>query len=54
MTKFYVTLNLEVEADNVDDARQVAYDMYFYGEDEAIAKSDFAVISSYNVEVDEE
>lgn len=53
MSKFYVTLTLEVEADNVDEARTLAYDMYFYGEPEALSKSQFGVIQNYSVEVDE-
>lgn len=54
MTKFYVTLNIDVEADNVDEARTLAYDIMYYGEGEALCKSETAKILNYSVEVDEE
>ena len=53
MTKFYVTINLEVAADNADEARSLGYDLYFYGRDEAESKSEFGTIEDYSVEVDE-
>lgn len=53
MTKFNVSLHIYVDADNVDEARDLAYDTLFYGRDDAEGKGN-AVILDYNVEVDEE
>jgi hypothetical protein len=53
MTNFYVILKLEVEADNVDEARALAYDTYHYGGSIAEDESESGFILSYKVEVDE-
>ena len=53
MNKFYVTVELEVMADNVDEARTLGYDLYFYGRDEAESKSEYGNILDCTVSVDE-
>ncbi len=54
MPKFYVTLHLEIEADNVDEAREIGYHVLENGEEHAALQvSDEATILNSKVEVDE-
>lgn len=51
MTTFTVTLSMEIEAYDLDEARQFGYDVFNNGQYAAELQSECAYIKDYNVEV---